>query len=100
MKERRAGFTLIEILVVVAIIGILISIILPVLSRVRDQAKVTRTKALMDVLSIACDLYYNDWGGIYPPAFANPTSPSKNEGIEMLYKGLTKIGRASCRERV
>ena len=98
MKQSRSGFTLIEILVVVAIIGILISIILPVLSRVRDQAKATRTRSLMDVLTIACDLYYNDWGGIFPPAFANPTSPSKNEGIEMLYKGLTTREGRSTRD--
>jgi len=62
---RRAGFTLIEILVVVAIIGILAAVIVPRIVGRTDEAR--RTKAMADLRAIenALAMYKLD-NGVYP----------------------------------
>lgn len=59
MKTRR-GFTLIEILVVVAIIALLISIILPAFKEVRRQAKRTVCLSNLDQIHVAIQGYLNN----------------------------------------
>jgi prepilin-type N-terminal cleavage/methylation domain-containing protein/prepilin-type processing-associated H-X9-DG protein len=56
-SSRVRGFTLVELLVVVAIIGILVSILLPAVGRVRSQAKVTRCAANLRSMAGACLTY-------------------------------------------
>jgi len=68
MKPRRKaqeGFTLIEIMVVIAIIGLLATLVVQSLRGATDKAK--RTKAMADIaeLKTALDRYYID-NGSYP----------------------------------
>lgn len=59
MNKTFKGFTLVEILIVIAIIGILASIVLVSLSSARDKARVTGFKAQVHSLQaqgvLACD---------------------------------------------
>lgn len=63
--KRQAGFSLIEIMVVVVILGILASIVVPKIISRPDEARAVKAK--QDVLSIqnALDLYRLD-NGVYP----------------------------------
>lgn len=69
---NKRAFSLIELLVVVAIIGILAAIIVPNVGRYMETAKITKTKALIGQLETAITLYENQLGK-YPPSF-NPQS--------------------------
>lgn len=61
------GFTLIEMLVVIAIIGILAAIAFPVFSRAKDSAYRGADMSNLNSIGTALQLYRNDQGG-YPPA--------------------------------
>lgn len=63
--HKAAGFTLVEVMVVVVILGILAAIILPKIMSRPEQARLVKVK--QDILAIqsALDLYKLD-NGIYP----------------------------------
>jgi len=56
-QALQRGFTLIEIMVVVIILGILVSLIAPNIFGVLDDAEVTATRVQMRNLEIALDTY-------------------------------------------
>lgn len=59
-REMQHGFTLVELLVVVAIIAILVSLVFPVLLRAKASGKKTSDIARMRQLGQASALYAND----------------------------------------
>lgn len=66
MIRRKSGFTLIELLVVISIIAVLMSIMMPALARVREQAKQVSCMSNMKSLAQAIMVYSNDYEGRYP----------------------------------
>ena len=65
-KQKRRGFTLVELLVVIGIIALLISILLPALSKARKQANTVKCLANMKQFGNAYVQYANDWKGVMP----------------------------------
>jgi prepilin-type N-terminal cleavage/methylation domain-containing protein/prepilin-type processing-associated H-X9-DG protein len=75
----RAGFTLIEVLVVAAIIALLISILLPSLSRARKQSRSVLCLANLRSVSHGWHMYADDYDDvILPGRFANLGGGSGN----------------------
>ena len=69
MKRRSAsGFTLVELLVVVAIISLLAALLLPALSRARRQAHGTQCISNLRQLYLANTMYASENKGRYVPA--------------------------------
>lgn len=57
---RKAAFTLIELLIVVAIIGILAAIAVPNFLNAQTRAKIARVRSDLRSIAMACDMYRLD----------------------------------------
>lgn len=66
-QNKEKGFTIIELLVVVAIIGILTSITMAFLSDAREKSRDSRRFDDLRQIKNALGLYNTDNNGLYPP---------------------------------
>ena len=64
--KRSKGFTLIELMVVIVILGILSAVIAPRIPQFVNKAKEGRTKGNLATLRSTLNIYYSDNDGWYP----------------------------------
>jgi len=67
------SFTLVELLVVVAIIAMLVAILMPALQRARASAKATRCQANLHSIGGAIKGYMLEYNDYYPPMAIFPS---------------------------
>jgi prepilin-type N-terminal cleavage/methylation domain-containing protein/prepilin-type processing-associated H-X9-DG protein len=68
-KGYLTGFTLVELLAVIAIIAILMAILVPILYRAREQARTIKCRANLRQYGIAGNAYLADNDGWFPYTF-------------------------------
>lgn len=73
IRRRSGGFTLIELMIVIAIIAILAAILVPNFIRARAQGQLTACKSNLKNIGTALEMYSTDWTGKYPGTAAKLT---------------------------
>ena len=84
MHTQKSGFTLIELMIVIVIIGILASIAIPNFLSLRARAKVASLKANMHTIQIAAEDFGVMAEGFYPEG--------KNTKVEDVLEELGYVG--------
>ena len=78
--RRRSGFTLIELMIVVAIIGILAAVAIPKFANLIRKSGEGQVKGNLGALKSALPIYYGDMEGVYQADFYSLTIGGKYLG--------------------
>ncbi len=88
--KRKSGFTIVELLTVMAIIAILMGLLLPAMQAVRKLAKDTSQRAEFKTIEVALDGYHNE-NGMYPESSVSTSGTPYTVGAQKFTEAL--VGR-------
>src|SRR3954466_7638467 len=88
IKSRNRAFTLIELLIVIAIIGLLAAILFPVFTRARENARRSSCQSNLKQILLGIHQYTQDYDELYPPRLS--IIEGKKVGFPQLYQPYLK----------
>ena len=83
MKRRRTGFTLIEVLLVLVILGVIAALVVPNLIGSQERAMVMATKTRIKELEAKLEMYAIEHDARYPESLDNLLHPVDRDGMAM-----------------
>ena len=86
MKREKTGFTLVELLTVLAIIALLVGLLIPSLTLIRNMAKEAKQRAQLTEIGLALTAFRKDYGDYPPSGWGMPPDPT--------YCGAQKLAEA------
>jgi prepilin-type N-terminal cleavage/methylation domain-containing protein/prepilin-type processing-associated H-X9-DG protein len=99
-KTQKQAFTLVELLVVIGIIAVLIAILLPALSKAREQSKQVYCMSNLRQLYTATEVYVTTYKGYMMPARIGSGSAQSNFwwGVDVLgpLMGVKRVGNTAA----
>ncbi len=90
MKNAKKAFTLVELMIVIAIIGVLVGMLTPMISGAQKRALATTSKTLFTNMASALERYQAEYG--YYPTFLTTSSRinlADSNNAEAMIKALT-----------
>jgi prepilin-type N-terminal cleavage/methylation domain-containing protein/prepilin-type processing-associated H-X9-DG protein len=93
-NRKSHGFTLVELLVVIGIIAVLVSILLPALSRARQQAMLINCQSNLKQIAAGFHLYATNNKQTFPPLNMSMTTVQDLGGGNLYPPGYGPVGSA------
>jgi len=93
-SKIRAGFTLVELLTVMAIIALLIGLLVPALGHVKTTAKIVQQKAQLKSIETALEAFSGMYGDYPPSNESSPTNPYDYTAATYITCGSQKMTEA------
>ena len=85
-RSRRIGFTLLEVLLVLAILGVLAAMVVPQLLGTQQKANVDATRATINSVENSLKMYAIDHDATYPEG--------NQEALQQLLQPVDRMGKA------